>query len=76
MYCNGKLNNTDKVLVDVGTGYYVEKSLEAAKTFYKGKIEFLKQQLESLQSTIEEKQNSLQLVADTIQYKVQNEKKE
>ena len=25
MYVPGKLKNTDKVLVDVGTGFYVEK---------------------------------------------------
>lgn len=76
MYCDGTLSSTQKVMVDIGTGYFVEKTVEAAREFYKSKGEYLKGQLENLQNTIQEKQNSLQLVVETIQYKVRTEKKE
>ncbi|KAI5477019.1 hypothetical protein MNV49_006977 [Pseudohyphozyma bogoriensis] len=42
LYVPGKLKDTENVLVDVGTGYYVEKPTKAAKTLYNGKILTLK----------------------------------
>ncbi len=38
MYVPGKLADPDKVLVDVGTGYYVEKKRDAAKEYFTKKV--------------------------------------
>ena len=40
LYCNGTLGACDKVMVDIGTGYIVEKSPEKAKEFFGRKREF------------------------------------
>ncbi len=36
--CSGTLGDADKVLVDIGTGYYVEKTPEEADDYLKRKV--------------------------------------
>ncbi|KAJ8367341.1 hypothetical protein AAFF_G00320750 [Aldrovandia affinis] len=55
MYVPGTLSDVEHVLVDVGTGYYVEKNVEATKEFFKRKIDFLTKQIEKIQPALQEK---------------------
>ena len=55
MYVPGKLHDVEHVLIDVGTGYYVEKTAEDAKDFFKRKIDFLMKQMEKIQPALQEK---------------------
>ena len=41
MYVPGKLGDQGKVMVDVGTGYYVEKDIEAAKEYFTKKVKYV-----------------------------------
>ncbi|CAI2173920.1 16757_t:CDS:2 [Funneliformis geosporum] len=66
----GELVDTDKVIVDIGTGYYIEKNLNEAVNFYTEKVEFVKKNSESLQQTITSKQNNLKMTIDVIQIKI------
>ncbi|KAJ3226237.1 subunit of tubulin prefoldin [Clydaea vesicula] len=78
LYVKGKLDNIETVIVDIGTGYYVEKSIKDAKEFYKGKVEYLSKNIEQLQETLIGKQKQYQILMDVMQQKVeqmQNEKK-
>ncbi|KAJ3329975.1 subunit of tubulin prefoldin [Blyttiomyces sp. JEL0837] len=52
LYVPGKLADVDHVIVDVGTGYMMEKTIDEAKEFYKGKVTYLREKLEQLQETI------------------------
>ncbi|CAI2171575.1 2850_t:CDS:2 [Funneliformis geosporum] len=61
----GELVDTDKVIVDIGTGYYIEKNLNEAVNFYTEKVEFVKKNSESLQQTITSKQNNLKRAASS-----------
>ncbi|CAG8533936.1 5308_t:CDS:2 [Acaulospora colombiana] len=65
-----ELIETDKVIVDVGTGYYVEKTSEEALKFYGEKVEFVKNNLETLQQTITSKQNNLRITLEVMQMKI------
>lgn len=38
MYVPGTLASSDKVLVDVGTGYYIEKTVPEAESFFQRKV--------------------------------------
>ncbi|PWN47135.1 putative prefoldin subunit 5 [Violaceomyces palustris] len=62
LYVPGKLADLENVIVDVGTGYYVEKSTKDAIKMYKEKVEFVTKNLETLQETIVRKQDNLQTV--------------
>ncbi|CDS12041.1 hypothetical protein LRAMOSA04236 [Lichtheimia ramosa] len=73
LYVPGKLSDVEKVIVDVGTGYYVEKSLDGATSFYKTKEDYVKQNLEKLQETINGKQSSLRAIVNVMQDKLQQQ---
>ncbi|CAI9587946.1 unnamed protein product [Staurois parvus] len=64
LYVPGTLCNVSNVLVDVGTGYYVEKTAEDAKDFFKRKIDFLTKQIEKIQLTLQEKHGMKQAVIE------------
>ncbi|KAG8725255.1 subunit of tubulin prefoldin, partial [Ceratobasidium sp. 395] len=59
LYVPGKLADTNNVIIDVGTGYYVLKTRAEAKTHYQQKVDFVNTNLTTLQSTIETKQQNM-----------------
>uniref|UniRef100_A0A673MV44 Prefoldin subunit 5 n=1 Tax=Sinocyclocheilus rhinocerous TaxID=307959 RepID=A0A673MV44_9TELE len=71
MYVPGKLNDVDHVLVDVGTGYFVEKKVENGKEFFKRKIDFLTKQIEKIQPALQEKHAMKQAVVEVMNMKLQ-----
>uniref|UniRef100_A0A672JJC2 Prefoldin 5 n=1 Tax=Salarias fasciatus TaxID=181472 RepID=A0A672JJC2_SALFA len=71
MYVPGTLNDVEHVLVDVGTGYYVEKNLDDSKAFFKRKIDFLTKQIEKIQPALQEKHAMKQAVVEVMIMKSQ-----
>ncbi|CCH60427.1 hypothetical protein TBLA_0C06320 [Henningerozyma blattae CBS 6284] len=55
LYIPGKIVNNQSFMVDVGTGYYIEKNREEAITFYQAKVDKLKKESIQLQDIIKEK---------------------
>ena len=68
LYVPGKLASADSVLVDIGTGFYVEKKPDAAQTFYKNKVEELGKNLTELEKLVQGKQGNLGAVEDGLCY--------
>ncbi|KAI4191352.1 MAG: hypothetical protein L6R41_000139 [Letrouitia leprolyta] len=72
LYVPGKLASTETVLVDIGTGFYVEKSDEnkqtpsEARKFYSSKVDELGQNLEAI---VQGKQGNLNVVEDVLRQK-------
>jgi len=64
LYVPGKLADTEKVLVDVGTGFYVEKTRQKANIFYEGKVKELGQNLDELERIVEGKAENLRMVEE------------
>ena len=64
LYVPGKLASTETVLVDIGTGFYVEKTPAAAQDFYKRKVEELGRNLGDLEKIVQGKQGNLGVVED------------
>ncbi|KAM8981131.1 prefoldin subunit 5 [Sminthopsis crassicaudata] len=71
MYVPGKLHDVEHVLIDVGTGYYVEKSADDAKDFFKRKIDFLTKQMEKIQPALQEKHAMKQAIMEMMSQKIQ-----
>ncbi|XP_029208266.1 prefoldin subunit 5-like [Acropora muricata] len=71
MYVPGTLENTKTVLVNVGTGYYVEKGLKEADEYFGRKVDLVTQQLELLQPKLVEKHKLKQAIQDILTLKVQ-----
>ncbi|KAL9555194.1 hypothetical protein MBANPS3_002467 [Mucor bainieri] len=75
LYVPGKLSNVNKVIVDVGTGYYIEKSVSDASKFYNDKVGYVKKNLGTLEKTITDKQSTLRAIVNVMQDKIQQEPK-
>ncbi|XP_066440336.1 prefoldin subunit 5-like [Eleutherodactylus coqui] len=71
MYVPGTLSDVSNVLIDVGTGYYVDKNVGDAKDFFKRKIDFLTKQIEKIQPALQEKHAMKQAVMEMMSIKIQ-----
>ena len=60
----------DKVIVDVGTGYFVEKSRPDAKIFYEAKVKELGENLGKLEAVVRQKSESLNIIEDGLRQKI------
>ncbi|EKX52286.1 Prefoldin protein, subunit 5 [Guillardia theta CCMP2712] len=70
LYVKGSLAKTDTVLVDIGTGYYVEKTPEEADDYLKRKISYLGDNCEKLESNISEKRKNIEAVTMVLQARI------
>ncbi|KAH6901470.1 prefoldin subunit 5, partial [Coprinopsis sp. MPI-PUGE-AT-0042] len=70
LYVPGKLVDTENVIVDVGTGYFVKKTRLQAQKYYKEKIDYLQTNLEKLEDTIGRKRENMSMIVNVIQQKV------
>ncbi|KAJ3021303.1 UNVERIFIED_CONTAM: Prefoldin subunit 5 [Siphonaria sp. JEL0065] len=70
LYVPGTLANVDKVIVDIGTGYMIDKSIPDAKDFYKTKVGFLRENLDGLQETITQRENQYKVLIDVMNMKM------
>ncbi len=71
MYIPGVLSNISSVLVDVGTGYFVEKEISDAKNFIKGKMEMIEGNLTKVAGAMSGKRRDLDAVSNILQAKLQ-----
>lgn len=62
-----------RVLVDVGTGYFVSKSTADATKFYNGKVEELNKNLQDIERGVGAKSGDLRMVEDVLRAKVLQE---
>ncbi|KAI8922249.1 Prefoldin-domain-containing protein [Powellomyces hirtus] len=76
LYVPGELADSENVIMDIGTGYYIEKPVADAKDYYKRKMEFVKGNLDKLQETITERRKRLSDITDLINLRVQLMQKE
>jgi len=70
LYVKGTLGSVEKVLIDVGTGYYVEKSPLDGMDFCRRKVLMLKENMERLHMVMFEKRKQLNQVSQVHQAKL------
>lgn len=70
MYVPGILDDSTTVLVDIGTGYYAEKSVEEGKKYFRRKIEFVGKQLEKIHPAVLEKQRIRNAIVEALSSKL------
>ncbi|KAL8722411.1 MAG: hypothetical protein Q9225_001090 [Loekoesia sp. 1 TL-2023] len=73
LYVPGQLAATETVLVDIGTGFYVEKTPPAARKFYTSKVEELSKNLKDLETIVQGKQGNLTVVEYILRQKMISE---
>ena len=70
MYVPGKLKDPEKVIVDVGTGYYVEKNVKTGKEYFDKKVKYVTEQMEKVQAIGNEKNKIREAVMDLMEAKL------
>ncbi|KAL4778846.1 Prefoldin [Aspergillus varians] len=73
LYVKGQLTDREKVLVDVGTGYYVEKTPAKAIEFYEQKVKELETNLTELEKLVQTKSSQQRLFEDALRQKLMSE---
>ena len=49
MYVPGTIKDANNVLIEIGTGYYVENEIDGAKEYFKRKVDFVQEQMEKIE---------------------------
>lgn len=75
LYVPGKMSNVGKFMVDVGTGYYVEKDAEGAIAHYQKKVSTLEKNLGDLTAVAEQKGKNLEAIDQIMRMKIGEEMK-
>jgi prefoldin alpha subunit len=71
LYVPGTLAEVETVLLDIGTGYYVEKSPVGAGEFMSRKLELVQESIKRVADIAQQKRQQLEMVTMTIQQKAQ-----
>ncbi|KAI1160571.1 prefoldin [Nemania serpens] len=70
LYVGGTLSSASHVLVDVGTGFYVEKTLKSAAEFYESKMTEVGGSLKELEVIVQGKTNNVRVIEQVIRQKM------
>ena len=73
LYVPGTLDPAERVLVDIGTGFFVGKSASAAEELLQKKASLLKQNTDSLYKVIIEKRENLDVAQETLELRKQQD---
>ncbi|KAI0124626.1 Prefoldin [Xylariales sp. AK1849] len=70
LYVRGKLSSASHVIVDVGTGFYVEKDIKSAAQFYENKANELGGNIKELETIIQSKTNNVRIIEEVLRQKM------
>ncbi|KAM0259542.1 hypothetical protein ACHAQJ_003268 [Trichoderma viride] len=70
LYVSAELTSTDTVLVDVGTGFMIEKKLKSAEKFYDVKVKELGENLKELEGIVQTKQMNVRTIEEVLRQKI------
>ncbi|KAK9325864.1 Prefoldin [Lipomyces orientalis] len=70
LYVPGVVEDVETVMVDVGTGYYIEKKPTDAIAFYENKVTTLQKNLVDLEDIVNGKMGNLRMVEEVLRQKV------
>ncbi len=69
LYVPGKILDNNKVIVELGTNYYCEKTVDEAKELIERKITLISQSIETIEGVGLQKKKNLSQIIQIIQYK-------
>mmetsp|Transcript_515 Transcript_515/g.708 ORF Transcript_515/g.708 Transcript_515/m.708 type:complete len:156 (+) Transcript_515:109-576(+) len=69
LFIDAKMKNNERVTVDVGTGYFIEMSVDRAKKFCAKRTQMLTDNAGVMQKRLNEKKKNYEMVTQTMQVK-------
>eukprot|EP00758_Cryptobia_borreli_P000120 Tbor_TRINITY_DN1016_c0_g1::TRINITY_DN1016_c0_g1_i1::g.12378::m.12378/K04797/pfdA, PFDN5; prefoldin alpha subunit len=71
LYIEGEIADNEKVLVDVGTGYYFKQPINRAQEFFVKRVSQMQESMDGIANNITQKQKQQNIVIDVMQQKAQ-----
>ena len=71
LYVPGQLVDTSRVLLDIGTGYFLERDAKAAEGFFQRKADFIQKNCQTISDTINAKRQNLDVITDMLAQRMQ-----
>ncbi|KAE9419771.1 hypothetical protein Angca_005881, partial [Angiostrongylus cantonensis] len=71
MYVRAELDDPSRMLIEMGTGYFAEVSREKAGEFFERKKKYITKQIETIEKIILDKKRTRNVIAETLQSKIQ-----
>mmetsp|Transcript_14600 Transcript_14600/g.24233 ORF Transcript_14600/g.24233 Transcript_14600/m.24233 type:complete len:160 (-) Transcript_14600:2185-2664(-) len=71
LYAPGKVSSPNKVIVELGTGYFCEKTIPEAKKLIERKVALVNKSMESIENVGTNKKKNLDQITMVMQYKMQ-----
>lgn len=72
LYVPGYLH-TDKVMVDLGVGYFAERTPKEAQQYFERKVKFVQKRIDELSKKMEESANGKEQIENVLRQKIQEE---
>jgi prefoldin alpha subunit len=73
LYVPGNLTDSGRVVVELGTGYFAEKSIEDAVAMIDRKLQLVAKSIESVESVGMQKTRTLEVLSNVMNYKMQQQ---
>ncbi|KAK7084168.1 Prefoldin subunit 5 [Halocaridina rubra] len=70
MYVPGTISDAENLLIDIGTGYYIERDIGGAKDYFSRKVKYVTEQMEKIQKIATEKNKLREVVMDIMEVKL------
>ncbi|GAP90327.1 putative prefoldin subunit 5 [Rosellinia necatrix] len=70
LYVGGTLSDASRVIVDIGTGFYVEKDMKSATDFYENKTNEVGRNIKELEGIIQGKTNNVRVIEQVLRQKM------
>lgn len=55
LYVPGQMINNDEFLLDIGTGFYIERDRKSTESYFDRKVKFLNEQIDIIIKSLQEK---------------------
>lgn len=62
VYVPGQINDAESFMIEIGTGYYVERTPDKAKEFCQRKMEMIKENMDKIGSAINSRRATLEVI--------------
>jgi prefoldin alpha subunit len=76
MYVPGRLSDPEHVLVDIGTGYFIEMRPKKAQDYFKRKHDYIQIEIDKLQKVLYDKLLTRQQINSIIQMSLQEQQQQ
>ncbi|KAI1766000.1 Prefoldin alpha subunit [Hypoxylon sp. FL1150] len=70
LYVRGTLSSASHVVVDIGTGFYVEKEIKSAADFYENKVGEVGASIKDLEAIVQAKTSNVRVVEEVLRQKM------